>query len=166
MQRFSMGRRLLAIKIFLATSAVPVLLLSASCAPRGGTEADPKVLAQLDDEWSKAAQAKDADKVASYYADDAMVYPPNEPYAIGPEAAHKIWAAYFSDTSFSISWKTLHASVANSGDFGFTAGTYENSFRGPDGKQVNEKGKYLCVWRKQKDGTWKAVQDMWNTDAR
>jgi ketosteroid isomerase-like protein len=56
--------------------------------------------------------------------------------------------------------------VSTSGDLGFTAGTYEDSFKGPDGKLVNEKGKYVCTWRKEKDGTWKAIHDIWNTDSK
>jgi ketosteroid isomerase-like protein len=56
--------------------------------------------------------------------------------------------------------------VAKSGDFGYTAGTYEDSFKGPDGTLASENGKYLCVWRKQKDGTWQAVHDMWNSDTK
>lgn len=38
--------------------------------------------------------------------------------------------------------------------------------RQPDGKLVSEKGKYVTAWKKQKDGTWKAIHDMWNSDAR
>jgi ketosteroid isomerase-like protein len=53
-----------------------------------------------------------------------------------------------------------------SGELGFTAGTYEASYNAPDGKPVIEKGKYLCNWKLQKDGTWKSTHDMWNTDAR
>jgi ketosteroid isomerase-like protein len=80
--------------------------------------------------------------------------------------AKKVSAAYLADKTFSISWKTVHAEVSKSGEMGFTAGTYEDSFTGPDGKVVKEKGKYLCNWKKQKDGTWKATHDMWNTDAK
>ncbi len=107
---------------------------------------------------------KNAERVASFYAEEAIAYPPNEPVAVGKAAAKKVWAAYFSDPTFTISWKTAHAEVT--GDLGYTAGPYEASFKGPDGKTVNEKGKYLCVWKKQNDGTWKAVHDMWNTDSR
>ncbi len=110
-------------------------------------------LAKLDDDWSKAAATRDADRVASFYAEDAIAYPPNEPVAIGRAAAKKVWASYFADVTFSISWKAVHAEVAKSGDLGYTAGTYEASFKGPDGKQVSEKGKYVCTWRKQKGGT-------------
>ena len=121
-------------------------------------------LAKLDDAWSAAAVKKDVDLIASYYADDAIAYPPNEPAAIGRAAARKVWAAYFAEPTFELSWKTLHAEV--NGDIGFTAGTYKDSFKGSDGKVVVETGKYLCVWKKGKDGKWKAIHDMWNSDTK
>jgi ketosteroid isomerase-like protein len=31
---------------------------------------------------------------------------------------------------------------------------------------VVQKGKYLCTWEKQADGSWKAAHDMWNSDAK
>jgi ketosteroid isomerase-like protein len=141
-----------------------------SAAIAAGLAAEPqdeaKALAKLDDEWSKVAASRDAKRVASFYAEDVVAYPPNEPLSTGRAAAEKVWAAYFADPSFSISWKTIHAEVSKSGELGFTSGTYQTSANGPDGKPATENGKYLCVWRKQKDGTWKAVHDMWNSDAR
>jgi ketosteroid isomerase-like protein len=127
-------------------------------------DAAGKVLAKLDDDWSKAAALKDAGKVAAFYSDDALVYPPGEPLATGKVAAQKVWAAYFAEPTFTISWKTTHAEV--NGDLGFTSGTFEDSYKGADGKTVHETGKYLCVWKKQKDGTWKATHDMWNADSK
>lgn len=126
-------------------------------------DAKGMVLATLDDDWSAAAVKKDVDLVAAFYATDAIAHP-RVMSAAGHAAAKKIWAAYFVDPSFKISWKTLHAEVSASGEIGFTSGTYEDSFIGPDGKLVNETGKYLCVWRKGIDGKWKATHDMWNTD--
>ena len=145
---------------------VVAFLFAAIPALAADMDANAKALAKLDDDWSKAAATRDADRVASFYAEDAIAYPPQEPVAIGRTAAKKVWAAYFADKTFTISWKTVHAEVAKSGDLGYTTGTYESSFKGPDGKLVSEKGKYLCNWRKQKDGTWKAVHDMWNSDAK
>ncbi len=124
------------------------------------------MLTQLDENWSNVAATRNADSLASFYAADAIAYPPNEPMAIGQPAAKKVWASYFADSTFSISWKTDHARVSKSGDLGFTAGTYEDSFTGPDGAPVTERGKYVCVWAKQADGTWKAVRDIWNTDSK
>lgn len=162
--------------LLLAVAAAGAIVVSFSVRPSIAAEPpaaasnDPaalaKALIKLDDDWSKAAASKDAELVASFYAEDAIAYPPNEPVCVGRAAAKKVWAAYFEDKTFSISWKTLHAEVAKSGELGFTAGTYEDSYRGPDGKLVTEKGKYLCNWKKQKDGSWKAIHDMWNSDAK
>ena len=150
----------------LAAAVAFAVLPAASPALAADIDANAKPLAKLDDDWSKTAATKDADRVASFYAEDAIVYPPNEPMVAGRAAAKKVWASYFADPSFAISWKTTHAGVAKSGDLGFTAGTYEASWKGPDGKSGNEKGKYVCTWKKQKDGTWKAIHDIWNSDSK
>jgi ketosteroid isomerase-like protein len=148
----------------LAAACALAALVSVPVALSAHIDANAQALAKLDDDWSNAAAAKDVERVASFYAEDAIAYPPNEPAAVGRAAAKKIWAAYFADPTFAISWKTLHAEVA--GDLGYTSGSYEDSFKGPDGKTVHEKGKYVCVWRKQKDGSWKALHDIWNSDAK
>jgi len=166
MRRFPIRRALPLSILALASLFALALLPSARSVTVTDVGADAKLLAKLDDDWSKVAATKDADKVAAFYADDAVAYPPNEPVANGREAAKKVWATYLGLPDFAISWKTVHAEVAASGDIGFTAGTYELSFKGPDGKKVAEKGKYLCTWKKQKDGNWKAVHDMWNSDAK
>jgi len=141
-------------------------LAASSAALAGEMSAGAKALMKLDDDWSKAAVARDVDAVVSYYAEDAIAYPPGAPVANGRDAVRKVWAAGFADPSFNISWKTVHAGVARSGDLGFTAGTYEDSYKGADGKMVKETGKYVCTWKKQKNGAWKAIHDIWNTDAR
>ncbi len=164
MNRFLAGSRLQGVRYVFAVGGALAVLFAASPGLAADMDAKAKQLAKLDDDWSKAAATRDAERVAAFYAEDAIAYAPNEPAAAGRAAARKVWAAYFADPTFTISWKTTHAEV--DGDLGFTAGTYQDSFKGPDGKIVNEKGKYLCVWRKQKDGTWKAIHDMWNADSK
>jgi ketosteroid isomerase-like protein len=154
------------LRFIVAAGAAVVMLFSLSSAFAADADAIAKALTRLDDDWSKAAATKDAEKVASFYAEDAIAYPPNEPAAVGRAAAKKVWAAYLGDPSFTISWKTVHAGAAKSGDLGYTAGTYQDSFKGPDGKVVHETGKYVCTWAKQKDGSWKAIHDIWNADAK
>jgi ketosteroid isomerase-like protein len=127
-------------------------------------DAKAKELIALDADWSKAAVAKNADKVASYYADDAVAYPPNEPAAVGRAAARKVWGDALATPGYQVSWKTTKANV--DGNLGYTAGTYLETSKGADGKTVTGHGKYLCVWRKGADGKWKAIQDMWNSDTK
>lgn len=154
---------------------IPICLLLGGCWPvvsqrdierQERLPATPRSLMDLDDAWSESAATRDAEKVAAFYADDAIAYPPKEPVAKGRAAAKKVWAAYFADPSFQISWKANDAHVADDGRLGFTSGTYDLSYNGTDGKRVTEKGKFLCVWEKQPDGSWKAIRDMWNADAK
>ncbi len=173
MDRSSMGKRIAGLVLVLGAAGMIAAawpgvpeLAGQPAAAADESEAVAKALTRLDDDWSKAAATRDAEKVASFYADDAIAYPPNEPVSVGRAAAKKVWAAYFADKTFKISWKTVHAGAARSGELGFTAGTYEDSFQGPDGKLVTEKGKYVCTWKKQKDGSWKAIHDIWNTDSK
>lgn len=132
----------------------------------GEADANAKALAKMDEDWSAAAATRDVERIVSFYAEDATACPPNEPAAVGRAAVKKTWAAYFADPGFTVSWKTTKAEVAQSGELGFTSGTYESSMKGPDGKPVKEKGKYICIWKKDKDGKWKAAHDMWNADAK
>jgi ketosteroid isomerase-like protein len=37
-------------------------------------------------------------------------------------------------------------------------------FTDPSGKAASDHGKYVTVWKKQSDGTWKVLLDVFNTD--
>ena len=149
-----------------------VLLLSISTAcQRAATtmtadtrSADEVTLKNLDADWSKAAGAKDLDKTASYYADDAMVLPPNMAAIHGRPGARGMWQGMFSVAGFGGGWKSSKVEVARSGDLGYVTGTYELSESDPGGKPTTDKGKYLEVWKKQADGSWKCIIDMFNSD--
>ena len=121
-----------------------------------------KALRDLDDQWSAAAAAKDVDKTVSFYSDDAVVMPPNAPSATTKEAIRALWKDLLTDAK--ISWKTKKVEVAQSGDLACLSGTYEVTLNDPSGKPVNDRGKYVEVWEKQADGTWKCGADIWNSD--
>jgi ketosteroid isomerase-like protein len=140
------------------------LLLFSCVASAADTKAVEQTLRDLDDQWSAAAGAKDLEKIVSFYSNDAVVMPPNAPRATTKEAIRTIWKDLVTDAS--ISWKTKEVEVAQSGDLAFSSGTYEVTLNDPTGTPVRDRGKYLEVWKKQADGTWKCVMDMWNSDLR
>jgi len=123
-----------------------------------------QALRDIDDKWSKAAVSKDVDKTISYYAADAVVMPPNAAAATTKETIRKVWSEALTAPGATMSWKATKVEVAKSGDIGFVSGTYEYSMNDAVGKPINDKGKYLVVWEKQADGSWKCGADMWNSD--
>lgn len=124
---------------------------------------EAKVLAQLDDAWSASAGKHDVDQLLSFYADDAVAYPPGDKAASGPAAIRAVWAGIV-DPNYSLSWTATQSGVSTGGELGFTSGTFLEAIKAADGKTTTATGKFLCVWRKRTDGKWKAIHDMWNYD--
>jgi ketosteroid isomerase-like protein len=75
---------------------------------------------------------------------------------IGPRAIREGFDLQ-TDVS-SLTWKPQLVGVAGSRDLGYTIGEYVSTGRGPSGAAVQRFGKYLTVWRRQKEG-WRFVAD-------
>ena len=153
-----------AMRIAAAALFAGAVALMGQPSPASAEDAGAKALAAADNAWSKLAVARDVDGVASYYAEDAVAYPPNEPAAVGRAAIRKVWAGYFGNPSFQISWTATAAGADRR--TGWTAGTYQDSYKTADGNTVAEKGKYVTVWRKGANGKWQAIRDIWNSDSK
>jgi len=140
--------------------------LALVCTTRAGDTrpADETKLRELEVAMSAAAEAKNLDKVVSYYADDAAVFAPNTAAATTKEAIRSVWKAVFAPAASSGGWKAARVEVAKSGDLAYTSGTYDGATMGADGKSAKDSGNYLTVWKKQADGTWKILVDTWATD--
>ena len=71
-----------------------------------------------------------------------------------------------ADPNFAVTFAATKVDAAGSGDLAYTQGTYSMTASDPKTKApVTEKGKYLTVYRKQADGSWKAVEDTFMGDA-
>jgi ketosteroid isomerase-like protein len=122
-------------------------------------KANEQAVRDADAEWSKVAGAKDLDKTVSYYADDAVVLPPNQPMVTSKDGIRNLWKG-FLDSLTDISWKTTRVETSNSGNMGYLIGTYAMTMK--DG--TKDTGKYCEVWKKRADGKWKVVADMFSSD--
>jgi ketosteroid isomerase-like protein len=112
-----------------------------------------------DEQWSKVAGARDVDKTVAFYAEDAMVLPPNAPMVTSKPGIRDLWKNLLDSLS-DISWKTTHVQAAKSGEMAVLVGTYELTMK--DG--TKDKGKYCEVWTKQADGKWKCTTDTFSSD--
>jgi ketosteroid isomerase-like protein len=120
--------------------------------------ADEQAVRDADAAWSKAADAKDLDKTVSFYADDALVLPPNDAAKTTKDAIRALWKDLIGSVT-SVSWTATRVEMAKSGDMACLSGTYELTMK--DG--TRDHGKYCEVWEK-KGGTWKCGTDVWNSD--
>ncbi len=97
-----------------------------------------------------------AEAFSTYVAPDGAIFNGSE-LVIGPRALRDYFSA--SNGGLALTWTPVFAGVAESGDLGFTVGNYVATLRGPSGAAVQRFGKYLTVWRRQRDGSWKFVID-------
>lgn len=123
-----------------------------------------EAIRKADQDWMAAFSTKDASKAASFVASDGAVYPPNAPAAQGTEAVTKLFNDFYKTPDIKLTWTPTLVEAAKSGELGFSSGTYEMTFKDPSGKTVNDHGKYVTVWQKQHDGSWKAIRDIFNSD--
>jgi uncharacterized protein (TIGR02246 family) len=146
------------------------LLLAIGCSqspppePKDMRAEDEATIRKLDEAWSQAASSKQLDAVVSYYSDDASLLPPGEPTITDKEAIRKAWEGLLTAPNSSLHWDATKVEVARSGDLAYSQGTYEMMFDDAKGKPLVDRGKYLEVWKKQVDGSWKAVSDAFSSD--
>ncbi len=112
-----------------------------------------------DAQWLAATKARDTEKAASFWSDDATILMPNSPPITGKKAIREYVAESFNSPDFSIVWRTDKVVVAISGDMAYSTGTDQVTLR--VGKQaVSSKNNGLVVWKKQEDGQWKVAIDI------
>ncbi|MFQ5664368.1 MAG: YybH family protein, partial [Terriglobia bacterium] len=128
-------------------------------------EAERAAIRQATDvEWLEAGQAKDLEGWVSFYTDDAALLPPNAPIVTGKEAIRAFVSALFSTPGFAATWQTTKIEVSRSGDLAYSYGTEETTVNDAEGNPVTDRQKWVVVWKKQPDGSWKCVVEILNSD--
>src|SRR5713101_9070419 len=160
------GAMMLRFGLLVTLVALPMLLSSCASSPPDTHDADVLALKDTEAGWVKDAATKDVEKWVAHYTDDASVLLPDTPILTGKDAIRGGLKPMMSDPNFAVTFGATKVDVAKSGDLGYTQRTYSMTTSNPKTKApVTEQGKYLTVYRKQVDGTWKAVEDTFMADA-
>jgi len=105
--------------------------------------------------------AKDAEKILTFYADDATLMTPGMPAMKGKDAMRPVLKTLLSDPNLKLDFSSQRIEVGRSGDVAFSQGTYQMTVTDPKTKKaVTDKGSYVTGYKKQADGSWKAVSDI------
>lgn len=120
-------------------------------------------LRALDDEFMRHANRKDpVGLVQAFYTDDATLLPPNAPTIRGADRIRDFWKGLIDAGGADVTLETTQ--VDSSGEIAYGVGTYSFTMPSASGGRVRDNGKYLVVYRRQPDGTWRAVADMFGSD--
>jgi uncharacterized protein (TIGR02246 family) len=142
-----------------------VAIIGVTACQGGDTrEADLKALRSTDARLSRAVADKDLERTLEFYASDASILPVAEPIVTGRQAIRAEWEHIFQIPGFQSTTTATTVEVSRGGDLGFTQGTYSTTFDLANGTQATERGKWVSVWKKQADGTWKVAVEIYNTN--
>ena len=131
-------------------------LLGCQQAPDDGGDSVEQLM-QTSRDWSKAAEAGDMDKVATYFADDAVMISEGAAPVRGKQAIRSHLAEASKIPGFRISWEPIEGRV--SGDMGYLLERTQMTMDGPEGTPVTQTLQSVTIWRKMPDGSWKNVVD-------
>ncbi|NQV17557.1 MAG: DUF4440 domain-containing protein [Armatimonadetes bacterium] len=143
-------------KIFLIGIGL-VALIFCGRKPKIDLELEKEKMMQTDRDFStKSINSNASEAFFNFMTEDAILFSFNPP-VIGLE---KIKSAMPCDSNFVLSWEPDFAEISGSGDMGYTSGIYLSIQKSDEGKEKQGRGRYLSIWRKQNDGSWKAIADI------
>ena len=144
-----------------------MILISIACqtpAPTGLSETDKAAIQKVVDEAARIGNAPTKDwgaYVRAYYTEDAVVLPPNGPAVQGWALMEPRFAAFPPMSDF----RPQIIEVDGRGDLAYVRGTYSMMLTLPGATEpINDTGKYIEIWRKQADGSWRVIRDIFNSD--
>ncbi len=122
-------------------------------------------LMQVSREWARATAGRNLEEIVSYWADDAIVLPPDQPAVAGKTAIREFVRASQAIPGFSVSWEPQQAGLSREADVGYLIERNRFTFADTGGNTVTHDGKAVTIWRKDAAGAWKCVIDVWNNTA-
>jgi uncharacterized protein (TIGR02246 family) len=115
-------------------------------------------------EFSAVASRGDAAAIAALYTDDAVVLAPNAEMVRGKQAIKGLFDGMIQQMGApQLTLRTIQ--VDEVGDMANEIGEYTLKFQAAGGAPVTDVGKYVVIWKRQGDDSWKLHIDIWNTNS-
>jgi ketosteroid isomerase-like protein len=115
------------------------------------------LLMELEGKFAQAVATGGGTAFAEWFTEDAVVLNNGQPATLGRAAiaAQAKWDA----KDYQLSWTPQGAQMGPSNDMGFTWGHYEGRSKDKNGQPIVISGRYITVWKKMPDGSWKVAMD-------
>jgi uncharacterized protein (TIGR02246 family) len=133
-------------------------------APAPLSARDSAGIAAADSAFQAAANAGDAAGVAAVYATDASLLPPNLPVQRGRTAIRVFWAGLLD--AYTVRFEIAPDMIEGRGDLAYNMGHYRFTAlpKEKNAPGIADEGKFVEILKRQPDGTWKYVVDIYNSN--
>ena len=110
--------------------------------------------------FSEAFARGDAKALSAMYTSDAIAFPPDSEMIRGNGAIGEFWKAQRDGGVQSAALTTID--VGGSGDVAYEVGNVSLTIQSAGKEPTTAMAKYVVVWKRQVDGSWKLHRDIWN----
>jgi len=154
-------RRLLQIAALFGILAIVIMQGGFAARPHSfqtRSEADTGTsLKHADLSFCRAVQDRGLEGWMSYFADDAVIGPADPPVR-GKDAIRAFYAKMFARQNLDFQWVPTTEEIFPTGDIGYTSGRAHIAYV-ENGQRKERTSRYVTVWQKQRDNTWKVIAD-------
>ncbi|MEO8456520.1 MAG: nuclear transport factor 2 family protein [Chloroflexota bacterium] len=119
---------------------------------------------KLTAKFAKAVTEKDVGALEGFYEEGARFLPPGAPMAVGLAAIREAQQHMIEGGVQGLELEAVD--VIEAGDFVIEIGRTKVTVQPPGAPSRNEAGKSVVVWHRGKDGSFKIVVDILNSDRR
>ncbi len=149
-------------KMLCITLLVPV----AACNQAVSSLDSAQTIRDIEAKWNQDYSVRDVDRLLDHYSDDAVLMAPGLPPSVGKKAIRKVLSRMVADPALSLKFSAARIDVAASVDLGYSQGSYLMTITSPQTKHViHDYGSYVTMYRREADGTWRAVSDIATSEA-
>ena len=144
--------------------ALALCLTGCKATVKVDTSAEEAAIRAKETAWMAAYNKHDAEGLAGQYEDDAGLAGPGTPVMTDSASRAAFLRGFAGDPGLKVDFASDRIIVAASGELASSRGHYTMTYTDPATKQSKtETGTYITVYRKQDDGSWKAVEDLTTT---
>ena len=122
-----------------------------------------EIVRNLDNQFEKLVPEGEIEGIMALYSEDAKYLPDNEGIFVGKKEIREYWMKSISALNVS-EFKMFPNSIEGNKKLIYETGTGVSKFKYQE-QEMAFKFKYVNVWKKEKDGNYKLVIDIYNRDA-
>lgn len=110
-------------------------------------------------QWIEAWDKADPSLIAALFADDGVLLRQNGKFSKGPQEILERMKPVLEGAGKGVKATVTTVDLWLDGETAYETGTYSYKYQ-ENRKPVNEEGRYVTIWKRQTNGTWKIVMDM------
>lgn len=145
----------------MAAATLAAVLAGCGGPDRPDPAAERRALMEADRAFAAATAESGTSGWVSFFADDGVQIAAGARRLEGHGAIREAMDPFFSSSGRRLAWAPDTAVVSGDATLGWTTGEY--TITAPDSsgtERMTGRGRYVSIWRKEPDGSWKVTMDV------